>query len=422
MLHGTSGAASDQDAQLFVFTKQAASYSLADLAGVWQGAGLASGPGAPWWERDSLTIDPDGTFTVFWTGSDGSSGAGTGSLSISSTGVITCVSGDCADRTTMSFMDAGKTVAAGTRTWPDGETREIKIFTKDPVAGVPEGVTAAASAPSKETKPAPTPAGSLKVTINPTAAVKAGAKWNVDGGPYQNSGATVGKLTVGAHIVSFKAITGWTPPANQNVNISNGQTTSTSGLYVQQTGSLTVTINPAAAVSAGAQWKVDSGTLQNSGATVGNIAVGSHKVTFNTIAGWTAPAAQTVTITNGNTTSANGTYLEKAPNPGHYSGSCTISFSAYQCIVDGVPEIVPPSSGTVNFAFPVPKGISISSLESQLCQFVIGSEKTNGCLNPTCSVTTTSNSYTVSISCTATDVQAGCDFPTLSESCSATLQ
>jgi hypothetical protein len=33
--------------------------------------------------------------------------------------------------------------------------------------------------------------GSLQVTINPAAAVSAGAQWQVDGGPFQNSGAVV---------------------------------------------------------------------------------------------------------------------------------------------------------------------------------------------------------------------------------------
>ena len=566
---GTSGAVSGQDAQLFVFTKQAASYSMADLAGVWQGNSLASGPGAPWWERDSLTIDPDGTFTVFWTGSDGSTGSATGILSISSDGAITCVSGDCADRSYMSFMDAGKTVAAGTRTWPDGATREINIFTKDPVPGAPEGVTAAAgdaratvsfnapastggspiqsylvtsypggktatglsspitvggltngsaytfrvaatnakgtgppSAPSNGATPGATGTGSLTVTISPTAAITAGARWNVDGGTWQNSGATVGGLSVGshkvafkavagwiapagktvsisngkttsttgtyvpqtgsltvtigppaavkagakwnvdggayqssgakvanlpvgAHTVGFKAITGWNTPAGQIVNISNGQTASASGTYVQQTGSLTVTIGPAAAISAGARWNVDGGTWQNSGATVGNLAVGSHKVTFNTIAGWTSPASQTVTITNGNTTSATGTYVEKAPNPGHYSGSCTGTFSAFTCCSppgsSNCATEPPQTFGPLNFAFPVPAGISFSALESQLCQFVIESEKSNGCLNPTCSITATSDSYTVNLSCTVPPLETDCTSLTLTETCSATL-
>jgi subtilase family serine protease len=153
--------------------------------------------------------------------------------------------------------------------------------------------------------------GGLTVTISPAAAITAGAQWNVDGGIWQISGATVEGLLVGSHKVNFNTITGWTAPASQTVNIINGQTTSAGGLYVQQTltGSLKVTISPTAAVSAGAQWNVDGGTRQNSGATVGNLSVGSHTVNFNTITGWTSPASQTVNIVNGQTTSASATYV-----------------------------------------------------------------------------------------------------------------
>ncbi|MBI5820984.1 MAG: hypothetical protein HZA88_18595, partial [Verrucomicrobia bacterium] len=41
--------------------------------------------------------------------------------------------------------------------------------------------------------------GSLQVTLAPTAAVSAGAQWQVDGGAWQNSGAIVSSLSVGSH-------------------------------------------------------------------------------------------------------------------------------------------------------------------------------------------------------------------------------
>src|ERR1017187_3977548 len=64
-----------------------------------------------------------------------------------------------------------------------------------------------------------------------------------------------------------------------------------------QTGSLQVTISPAGAISAGAQWQVDGGAWQSSGATVSGLAVGSgHTLSLNTISGWTTPASQTPTI------------------------------------------------------------------------------------------------------------------------------
>jgi predicted small secreted protein len=162
--------------------------------------------------------------------------------------------------------------------------------------------------------------GSLTVTISPTAAASAGAMWNVDSGTWQTSGATVSNLSVGWHTVGFNNVQGWTTPASQTANIANGQTTSLTGTYVQQTGSLTVTISPAAAVSAGAMWNVDSGTWQASGITVSGITVGQHTVAFNNITGWNPPASQTVTIANGQTTTLTGAYIQQ-------TGSLTVTIS-----------------------------------------------------------------------------------------------
>jgi len=73
-------------------------------------------------------------------------------------------------------------------------------------------------------------------------------------------------------------------------------------------GSLTVTISPSAAVSAGAQWQADGGAWQTSGATVSELSVGSHTVHFKPLSGWSSPSDQSVTINSGSTTTASGTY------------------------------------------------------------------------------------------------------------------
>ncbi len=85
---------------------------------------------------------------------------------------------------------------------------------------------------------------------------------------------------------------------------------------VAATGSLTVTILPAGAVTAGARWRVGpAGAYQNSGATVTGLAVGSVTVQFSTVTGWTTPADQSVSITAGGTTPAGGTYVQLASVP-----------------------------------------------------------------------------------------------------------
>jgi Tol biopolymer transport system component len=78
-------------------------------------------------------------------------------------------------------------------------------------------------------------------------------------------------------------------------------------------GSLQVTINPAAAVSAGAQWQVDGGAWQNSGATVAGLPVGSHTVAFSIVPGWGVPVSQVVTVNVDETTTITAGYLTPHP-------------------------------------------------------------------------------------------------------------
>ena len=67
------------------------------------------------------------------------------------------------------------------------------------------------------------------------------------------------------------------------------------------TGTLIVTIRPAAAVDAGAQWQLDGGAWQDSAVPMGAIPAGAHIVTFKDRGGWAAPAPENVTIVKGQT-------------------------------------------------------------------------------------------------------------------------
>ena len=153
--------------------------------------------------------------------------------------------------------------------------------------------------------------GSVAVSISPQGAVDAGAQWKVDTGNWQSSGATVSGLTAGAHTLSFKDVTGWNSAAAKTIYIGDGQTAYESGVYVQQTGSLVVTITPSAVISEGlasgpsvgvvavAQWRVDGGAWRNSGEQASGLAVGDHLVDYLDISGWNKPPSATVTIANG---------------------------------------------------------------------------------------------------------------------------
>ena len=134
---GTSTAdPTGQAVVLRVLTRKAASYSMANFAGTWQTNSLASGPGAPWWERTTITISPKGNFTSSGAEDGGAVDDGTGTFSISPGGVIYLVTkGESGkkSRSVFGVMDATKTVFVGTSTWAgntDPGTADLFIGTK----------------------------------------------------------------------------------------------------------------------------------------------------------------------------------------------------------------------------------------------------------------------------------------------------
>jgi hypothetical protein len=76
------------------------------------------------------------------------------------------------------------------------------------------------------------------------------------------------------------------------------------------TGSLQVTLSPAEAVAAGAQWRVNGGPWQASGATVTSLPEGAHEIDYSVVANWSAPGTKTVHIVRGQTTAAAGEYSD----------------------------------------------------------------------------------------------------------------
>ena len=146
----------------------------------------------------------------------------------------------------------------------------------------------------------------------PEAAVVA-AEWDLDtNGLYQTNGALLTGLGVGSHTVTFSNILGWNTPAPAQVTITNGETTTNAAVYTLQTGSLQVTLAPSGAVTAGATWSVDGGAAQASGAVVSGLSVlTNHTVSFVAVAGFNTPGGQSVSVTNNETNSIVGNYVQQ---------------------------------------------------------------------------------------------------------------
>ncbi|NIP55678.1 MAG: hypothetical protein GWN77_06655 [Gammaproteobacteria bacterium] len=152
--------------------------------------------------------------------------------------------------------------------------------------------------------------GSLLVTILPQQAIDAGAQWRIDEGPWQDSNDIVTGLTVGTHRVEYKTVFGWSQPPDDIIQINDGLTTSTSGTYIRQKGSLKVVIYPQQAIDVGAQWRIEGGQWYDSGHTEPNLFVGPHNIEFKDIGNYfTTPDTQTVQIYHAQTTFASGSYI-----------------------------------------------------------------------------------------------------------------
>ena len=191
--------------------------------------------------------------------------------------------------------------------------------------------------------------GSLAVTIFPPNAVIAGAQWGTlevsSGGSgsgggishlrksgtliiWKNSGETI-PLDVGQYDIVYKVIPGWyADPGSDRVEIKSGQTTTFTRTLAPTPGKVLLTIEPAKARDAGAQWRVDGGAWQSSGSTLPGIPPGQHNIDFTEIAGWTKPQTIPFNLLSGETANQTGRYAEKP-------GSVTVTLGPQEAVMAG---------------------------------------------------------------------------------------
>ena len=111
-----------------VLPNSALAYQQPDLLGRWEMNSIASGPGAPWWERALATISPSGSFTAVTNDNSGGSGTVLGTLVLSPAGIV-------AQAGFSSFrgaLDQGTTMFTGTDTWSGfgAGTTELRVGLK----------------------------------------------------------------------------------------------------------------------------------------------------------------------------------------------------------------------------------------------------------------------------------------------------
>lgn len=84
---------------------------------------------------------------------------------------------------------------------------------------------------------------------------------------------------------------------------------------IVDTGTLSVSITPTEAVTAGAQWNINDGEWHDSDESV-TVAIGTHTLSFNTVDGYDAPDDQTVDVTSASSESISAAYSETGQTTG----------------------------------------------------------------------------------------------------------
>jgi Glycosyl hydrolases family 18 len=152
--------------------------------------------------------------------------------------------------------------------------------------------------------------GELRVLTNPAVP----GAISVDGTTRDDWGVFT-DLPTGSHQVCFGPVAGFTPPACQTATLTAGQQTTVTGNYIsdaqapgpQGTGQLRVTTNPALP----SQILVNGVPMDSWGLTWVDLAPGTYTVSFTHVEGWTEPSPQQVTVTGGQITVLQGSFVQR---------------------------------------------------------------------------------------------------------------
>jgi uncharacterized repeat protein (TIGR03803 family) len=200
-------------------------------------------------------------------------------------------------------------------------------------------------------------------------------KINTDGADYKVLYSFGSVTNDGAYPSGSPALSGYTLYGMTHEGGAYNQKSGGDGIIFSlntfPSGSLKVTISPPAAVSAGAKWKVDEGSWQSSGHVVQNLSVGTHTVAFNNISSWITPAGQPVSIKNGQTAPATGTYVT-------FTGTWQGSWASYYSESYGSGSLsanITQSGTTLTGELSV-SGTSCGSFQNQLSGTVSGNTAT----------------------------------------------
>jgi len=166
-------------------------------------------------------------------------------------------------------------------------------------------------------KPEPATTGTVVVNASPGTVT---CSWRLTGpDSYVHNGTddeTLEELEPGDYTLTWIAMSGWNrpDPAVETKTLAAGETTTFSGTFVQQAGSITVNPEPN---SISAPWTLTGpSSYSHSGTgdeTIPSLTPGSYMITWGAVTGWDLPdpATETLALADGGTVTFTGTYTEQ---------------------------------------------------------------------------------------------------------------
>ena len=153
--------------------------------------------------------------------------------------------------------------------------------------------------------------GAVAVNLSPTGAVAAANSltWNIDGGAWRTNNTTNIYVLPGSHVINYTNLYGWSAPTGQTVTVTSSTLTSLAPTFTQLFGGLQVNLQPAGTPLSTALWTIDGSGSFISGTTTNIAMAGTHSLTFSAVSGFTSPATQSLTVTNGATNMITAVYL-----------------------------------------------------------------------------------------------------------------
>lgn len=155
------------------------------------------------------------------------------------------------------------------------------------------------------------PTGTVTVVLEPEAVQEKG-RWKVGESLWKKSGESLEGVPAGNQQVLFSPVSGWQTPGSKTIELARDQELKLTAEYPPPppSGTVRVVLGPEGATAVGAQWRVQGGQWQASGAT-SSAPVGEVKVEFKPLALWDSPAAQAVEVEKDELSELTGSYVAK---------------------------------------------------------------------------------------------------------------